>query len=188
MDIKSTFLNGLLDEEIYMEQSEGFVNPDHPDKVCLLKKAIYGLKQASCTWNKQFHGALTELGFVCTRSDAGVYHCKDDGGTAIIILYVDNITILGKSLDNINKIKSTLATRYKMSNLGEIESYLGINIKSDRSMKHLEKDQSHYLMEIISHFRLSDANPVHTPLSAEATEHLIKYDEEASKADIRLYQ
>ena len=79
MDVKSAFLNGLLDEEIYMEQPEGFVNPDHPDKVCLLKKAIYRLKQASHAWNLQFHGVLLKLGFTRTRSDAGVYHREDDG-------------------------------------------------------------------------------------------------------------
>jgi Reverse transcriptase (RNA-dependent DNA polymerase) len=81
MDIKSVFLNGLLNEEIYMEQPEGFVDLDHPEKVCLLKKALYRLKQASHTWNLQFHSVLKDLGFTHTHSDAGVYHCHDDGGT-----------------------------------------------------------------------------------------------------------
>ena len=81
MDVKSAFLNGLLDEEIYMEQPQGFIDPDHPHKVCLLKKAIYGLKQASRAWNLQFHGVLLDLGFAHTRSDAGVYHRQDDGGS-----------------------------------------------------------------------------------------------------------
>ena len=66
MDVKSVFLNGLLDEEIYMEQLKGFVNLDHPNKVCLLLKAIYGLMQASRAWNTQFHGVLLDLGFTCT--------------------------------------------------------------------------------------------------------------------------
>ena len=106
MDVKSAFLNGLLDEEIYMEQPQGFIDPDHPHKVCLLKKAIYGLKQASRAWNLQFHGVLLDLGFTCTRSDAGVYHRQDDGGILIIILYVDDITILGDNLKNVGKLKS----------------------------------------------------------------------------------
>ena len=188
MDVKSAFLNGLLDEEIYMEQPEGFVDPDHPDKVCLLKKAIYGLKQASRQWNQQFHGVLLELGFTRTRSDAGVYHREDDKGTAIIILYVDDITILSDSLKNINQIKSTLSKRYEMTDLGEISSYLGVNITRDRSLKRLEIDQSHYIKEIINRFGLSDANPMPTPLPAGVEVHLEKYDGEASKADIKLYQ
>ena len=188
MDVKSAFLNGLLDEEIYMEQPEGFVDPDHPDKVCLLKKAIYGLKQASRAWNLQFHGVLLELGFTRTRSDAGVYHREDDGGTTIIILYVDDITIISDSLKNINQVKSTLSKRYEMTDLGEIDSYLGVNIKRDRSVKRLEIDQSHYISEIINRFGLLDANPAPTPLPAGADVHLTKYDGEASKADIKLYQ
>jgi hypothetical protein len=73
MDVKSVFLNGSLEEEIFMEQPQGFISLDYPNKVCLLKKAIYGLKQASYTWNLQFHGVLTGLGFTHTLSDAGVY-------------------------------------------------------------------------------------------------------------------
>ena len=68
MDVKSAFLNGLLDEEIYMEQPEGFVVPGQEGKVCLLAKAIYSLKQASCAWNVQVHGVLEELSFTCTYS------------------------------------------------------------------------------------------------------------------------
>jgi len=86
MDVKSAFLNGLLEEEIYMEQPEGFITPGQESKVCLLKKAIYGLKQASCTWNLQFHGVLVELGFTRTYSNAGIYiyRRQDAGGTLII--------------------------------------------------------------------------------------------------------
>ena len=133
MDVKSAFLNRLLDEEIYMEQPQGFVDQDHPDKVCLLKKAIYRLKQASCMWNQQFHGVLLEMGFKHTHSDAGIYHRQDAGGITLIILYVDDITILSDSLKSVNQIKSTLSNRYEMTDLGEISSYLGVNIKHNRS-------------------------------------------------------
>src|SRR6266852_9072531 len=188
MDMKSAFLNELLDEKIYMEQPEGFVDPDHLNKVCLLNKAIYGLKQASRAWNQQFHGVLLDLGFSRTHSDAGVYHRQDDGGTAIIILYVDDITILCDSLVNINKIKSALSNHYEMTDLGEIDSYLGVNIKCDQSERRLKIDQSQYVLEIINHFGLSDANPVCTPLPSDAEDHLKKYDGQASAADIKLYQ
>ena len=141
MDVKSAFLNGVL-EEIYMEQPQGFVNPEHPHKVCLLKKAIYGLKQASRAWNLQFHGVLLGIGFTRTCSDAGVYHRQDDGGTTIIIIYVDNITILSDSIDSISQVKAALTSCYEMTDLGEISSYLGVNIKCDRSKKQIEIDQS----------------------------------------------
>ena len=73
MDVKSVFLNGMLDEEIYMKQPQGFIVAGMENKVCKLKKSIYGLKQASHTWNLQFHGFFLELGFKQTSSDAGVY-------------------------------------------------------------------------------------------------------------------
>ena len=133
MGVKSVFLNGLLDEEIYMEQPQGFIDQDHPDKVCLLKKAIYGLKQASRTWNQQFHGVLLKMGFKRTYSNAGIYHRQDAGGITLIILYVDDITILSDSLKSVTQIKSTLSNCYEITDLGEISSYLGVNIKRNRS-------------------------------------------------------
>src|SRR5712671_3538201 len=90
MDVKSVFLNGVLDEEIYMEQPQGFITPRTETKVCHLKRAIYGLKQASHTWNIQFHGFLTGIGFTGTHANAGVYvdHQQQGDGPLIIILYV----------------------------------------------------------------------------------------------------
>jgi hypothetical protein len=104
MDIKSVFLNGLLDEEIYMEQPKGFAVPGQEHKVCLLKKAIYSLKQASHTWNILFYTVLIGLGFTHMRSDAGVYvyHLQDGEGIVIIILYVNDITLLGDSSKEIS--------------------------------------------------------------------------------------
>jgi hypothetical protein len=188
MDVKSAFLNGLLDEEIYMEQPEGFINQDQSDKVCLLKKALYGLKQASRAWNSQFHGVLIGLGFTRTHSDAGIYHRRDAGGNLIIILYVDDITILGDSRDAVNQIKIKLSSRYEMTDLGEIDSYLGVRITRNRSIKRLEIDQSHYISEIIDRFGMTDANPARTPLPAGAETHLIKHDGDASPAEIKSYQ
>src|SRR6267154_1089202 len=173
---------------LYIEQPQGFIDPDHPHKVCLLQKAIYGLKQASCVWNQQFHSVLQDLHFTRTHSDAGVYHHQDDRGTLIIILYVNDITILGDNLKNVEKIKTTLSNRYEMTNLGEIESYLGVQIKQDRSNKRLEIDQSCYILEIVDRFGLSDAHPARTPLPTGADVFLEKYNEQASTSDIKLYQ
>ena len=92
MDIKLVFLNGLLDEEIYMEQPKGFTVPGQKHKVYLLKKAMYSLKQALCAWNLLFHIVLIGLEFTCMCSDAGVYvyHLLDGEGIVIIILYIDD--------------------------------------------------------------------------------------------------
>jgi len=130
MDVKSAFLNGMLNEEIYMKQPQGFIAAGQENKVCRLKKAIYGLKQASRAWNQQFHGVLIELGFERTYSDAGVYvrHQHTGGGLLIVVLYVDDITIMGSSLEDVKQLKQKLSLCYEMSDFGEIQSYLGMRI------------------------------------------------------------
>src|SRR5712671_6850862 len=149
MDIKLVFLNGVLDEEIYMEQPIGFITPGTETKVCHLKKAIYSLKQASRTWNLQFHGFLTGISYMRTHADAGIYvkHQREGEGLIIIILYIDDITILGSSLVAVDRLKDQIAKHYEVTDLGNIESYLGIRILRDRSKKRLTIDQSGYIKD-----------------------------------------
>ena len=178
MDVKSAFLNGVLDEEIYMEQPQGFITTGAETKVCRLSKAIYGLKQASRQWNLQLHGSLTGLGFKRLCADAGIYvnHQQEGDGPLFVIVYVDDMTILGKSLQAVQRLKSDLSAIYKMTDLREIEPYLGIHIVCYRSFKCLEIDQSGYLHDILEWFGMANANSHNTPLLAGAEEHLIKYD------------
>jgi hypothetical protein len=166
MDVKSAFLNGTLNKEIYMEQPQGFITTGSETQVCCLKKAIYGLKQASCQWNLQLHGVLVGLGFKRTYADTGIYVChqQEGDGPLFVIIYVDDITILGSSLQAVQRFKSDLSTRrYEMSDLGEIESYLGVCIIRNRSAKRLEIDQSGYLSDVLEHFGMADANPITCP-------------------------
>ena len=151
MDVKSAFLNGVLNEEIYMEQPQGFITTGAETKVCRLSKAIYGLKQASCQWNLQLHGSLTGLGFKWLCANAGIYvnHQQEGDGPLFVIVYVDDMTILGKSLQAVQRLKSDLSAIYEMTDLGEIKSYLGICIVRDRSLKCLEIDQSGYLCNVL---------------------------------------
>ena len=190
MDVKSAFLNGVLNEEIYMEQPQGFVAAGQENKVCRLKKAIYGLKQASRTWNQQFHGVLSELGFKRTYSDAGIYvrHQNRGSGLLIVVLYVDDITIMGASLEDVKQLKEKLSLRYEMSDLGEIQSYLGMRISRDRSRKRIEVDQSGYIKSVLDRFGMADANPHPTPLPAGADVHLVKNTTQATQAEIKHYQ
>jgi hypothetical protein len=190
MDVKSAFLHGDLDEEIYMEQPIGFVVAGQEHKVCKLQKALYGLKQASHAWNLQFHGVLNELSFTQTYSDAGVYvyHLQEGGDSVIVILYVDDITILGNSIKKINALKKSLSSRYEMTDLGEIQSYLGVNIIRDRANRTMDIDQKEYVQTIVERFGMRDANPVYTPLPAGCEDHLVKFDGQASSSEIKNYQ
>ena len=190
MDVKSAFLNGNLDKEIYMAQPTGFVIPGWEHQVCHLRKAIYGLKQASCQWNLKFHSVLLDYGFICTVSDSGVYVYRQHGGDPflilILILYVDDITILGSSLAKVSHLKSYLMKSFDMMDLGETCSYLGLHITHDRSNKLLEIDQESYIQDVLQCFGHSDSNPARTPLPSAI--HLIKNENTASPSFRTQYQ
>ena len=113
MDVKTAFLYGELKEEIYMEQPEGFIVKGQEKKVCKLVKSIYGLKQAGRVWYELIADTLRrKLGFERIHSDAGGYVLRRQGGNQteiILILYIDNLLLMGNNLSMINKIK-------KMSN------------------------------------------------------------------------
>src|SRR5258707_9122911 len=159
MDVKSAFLNGILNKEIYMEEPQGFIAAKQENKGCRLKRSVYGLKQASHTWNQQFHGVLTTLGFERTYSDAGIYvhHQHGRNSLLIVVLYVDDITIMGSALEDVKQLKEKLSLHYEMSDLGEIQSYLGMRICRDRSKKRIEVDQSGYIRSILDRFGMADA-------------------------------
>nr|GEW46048.1 retrotransposon protein, putative, Ty1-copia subclass [Tanacetum cinerariifolium] len=94
MDVKTAFLNGYLNEEVYMEQPKGFVNPKDPNWVCKLKYSIYGIKQALRQWNKQFDDAIKKFGFTQNRDEPCVYLKSSGSNITFLILYVDDILIM----------------------------------------------------------------------------------------------
>ena len=91
LDVKTAYLYGELDEEIYMEQPEGYVKKGQGEKVCRLLKSLYGLKQSALQWNKELHKSLLTLGFTRTCSDAGVYYKFEKADIVIVIIYVDDV-------------------------------------------------------------------------------------------------
>ena len=132
MDVKLAHLHGVLDEEIYMEQPEGFIAKGEENKVCRLVRSLYGLKQAGRVWNRTFvHTIKKKLGFKTIHSDAGVYVLNQQKGgntEMILILYVDDLLLLGEDLSKIGDVKCQLGKLYQMKDLGPASSYLGIQI------------------------------------------------------------
>ena len=94
LDVKTAFLYGNLDEELYMEQPEGFVKQGQERKVYPLKKALYGLKQAAVAWNKQANKSLKSLGFERCLSDTGVYTLTKNNSIIVVVLYVDDVLFM----------------------------------------------------------------------------------------------
>ncbi|GJV42668.1 zinc finger, CCHC-type containing protein [Tanacetum coccineum] len=161
MDVKTAFLNGDLDVEIYMKQPEGFVMPGHESKVCKLKKSLYGLKQAPKQWQQKFEYVVLSNGFSLNQADKCVYSKFDASGKGVIIcLYVDDMLIFGTDQDQVNKTKEFLSSNFDMKDLGEAEVILGIRIK--RGNNGISISQSHYIEKILTKFNFANCSPVYT--------------------------
>jgi len=114
MDVKTAFLNGDLDEEVYMEQPDGYVDLTYPDKVCRLLQALYGLKQGPKMWYAKLDDFLKSQGFDNIDPDACLYLLTDDGEIIIVLVYVYDLLLVASSLAAIYKIKDALHQRFEI--------------------------------------------------------------------------
>jgi hypothetical protein len=153
MDVNTTFLNGELDEEIYMKQPYGFVVRGQENKVCRLKKYLYGLKQAPNQWHEKFDRTFMSAGFVVNETDTCVYYRFGGGKEIILCLYVGDIRIFGTSIDVINDVKSFLSQSFDVKDLGDAEVILNIKLITGENVIILK--QSHYVENILKHFGYS---------------------------------
>ena len=167
MDVKTAFLNGELEEEIYMEQPDGFVVKGEERKVCKLLKSLYGLKQAPKQWHEKFDRTLTSAGFVINEADRCVYYRHGGSEDVILCLYVDDILIFGTSINVINEVKSFLSKCFDMKDLGEADVILNIKLNKDESG--ITLSQSHYVEKILSRFGFMDSKPSPTPYDPSVT-------------------
>nr|CAE02929.3 OSJNBa0014K14.1 [Oryza sativa Japonica Group] len=154
MDVKTAFLNGELDEEIYMDQPDGFVVEGQKGKVCKLLKSLYGLKQSPKQWHEKFDKTLTSAGFAVNEADKCVYYRHGGGEGVILCLYVNDILIFGANLEVINEVKSFLSQNFDMKDLGVADVIL--NIKLIRGENGITLLQSHYVEKILNRFGYID--------------------------------
>ena len=118
LDVKTAFLHGDLEESIYMHQPEGYVKKGDENKVCLLKKSLYGLKQSPRQWNKKFNAHMTDSGFARSRYDDCVYIKRRNGvSVAYLLIYVDDILIADPSKEEVQLVKDGLYRSFEMKDL-----------------------------------------------------------------------
>jgi hypothetical protein len=127
MDVKTTFLNGEIEEEVYIEQPEGFVIQNERSHVCRLKKAIYGLKQAPRAWYVKMDGFMMSLGFKKSFVYPNLYYHIDGNECLILVLYVDNL-FLTDSERLIVECKRALTAKFEMKDLGLMHYFLGLEV------------------------------------------------------------
>ncbi|KAH1039743.1 hypothetical protein J1N35_041486 [Gossypium stocksii] len=167
-DIKIVFLNGHLDEEIYMEQLEGYVVLEQERKVYKLVKSLSVLKQALQQWLEKFNNVMMTNGFKINECDKCVYVKTTYIGYIILCLYVDDILIVGSNNEMVKRTKDMLNSSFDMKDIGLAYVILGIQIK--RSSKGLILTQSHYVDKILGKFSKDDFGLARTPI--DTSQHL----------------
>lgn len=162
MDVKSAFLNGYLEEEVYIEQPPGFVIEGYEDKVLRLKKALYGLKQAPRAWNSRLDKYFKENGFTRCIHEYALYVKKEHEDLLFFYVYVDDLIVIGNNQMMFDGFKKAMAQEFEMSDMGLMSYYLGIEVKQMKDG--IVISQEAYTKEVLKKFKMLDCNPVNTPM------------------------
>ena len=162
MDVKTAFLNGDLNEEIYMDQPEGFISLGQEKKVCRLVKSLYGLRQTPKQWHEKFGKVIMSNVFTINECDKCVYVKDTNNGYVIVCLYVDDMLILGINNYIITTTKKMLSSKFNIKDLGVANVILGIKIS--RTSGGLILFQSHYIEKLLNNFDKDESKIARTPV------------------------
>ena len=161
MDVKSTFLNGKLEEEVYIEQPEGFPLIDDKDIVCRLRKELYGLKQAPRTWYERLDKNLIKLRYRKGMVDSNLYQKEIDDGLIILVIFVDDI-IFGGNDEESEKFVEEMKKEFEMSMIGDMKYFLGLQRVQNKEGIFISQTQ--YLKDLLKRFGLETCKPIGTPM------------------------
>ena len=185
MDVTTAFLNGELEEDVYMCQPEGFVAPGREKLVCKLKRSIYGLKQSPRCWNSILDSHLKGMGFVQTSSDPCLY-VNTEGEFFVIAVYVDDIVLAGRDEKRLSQVKEAIGSKFEVKDMGALHYFLGVRIIQDQTNGKNWIGQQAYTEGLLQRFGMENAKPVSTPVDVGTK--LVKAIEETDLVDQRLYQ
>ena len=163
MDIKNAFLQGELEEQVYMVKPPGFQSRVNTSAVCRIKKSLYRLNQASHAWNAKITHRLHQVGFTTSKSDSSLFVQQGLHGTVSILLYLDNLVIAGANLHDIGHIKLQLIALFDMKDLKDLHYFLGIEVIC--TPKGILISQRHYVLIMLFKFGMTDCKSVSTPLN-----------------------
>ncbi|KAJ0555551.1 putative RNA-directed DNA polymerase [Helianthus annuus] len=165
LDVKTAFLHGYLDEDIYMTQPEGFQVKGKENLVCKLKKSLYGLKQAPRQWYLKFDNFMGRIGYKRCDNDHCCYIKKFKGSYIILLLYVDDMLIAGSDMSEIKKLKRQMSEEFEMKDFGAANQILGMSIFRNKDGS-LTLSQEKYIEKVLEKFKLKDAKIRSTPLGS----------------------
>ncbi|KAK8934097.1 hypothetical protein KSP39_PZI014574 [Platanthera zijinensis] len=162
MDAVAAYLNGYLEEDVYIEQPPGYVVKGQEKKVCKLRKALYGLKQGARAWNGRIDTFLQKHGYVkCPYEYALYMKVEKNGDIMILCLYVDDMIFTGSNPAMFEEFKSLMKKEFEMTNLGELSYFLGVEVQQREDGIFIA--QKKYAEEILKKFRMENSKPISTP-------------------------
>ncbi|XP_071728346.1 uncharacterized protein [Rutidosis leptorrhynchoides] len=163
LDVNNAFLYGDLYEEVYMTLPEGYFS-ENDNRVCKLNKSLYGLKQAPRQWNEKLNSALVEHGFKQSTCDYSLYVKSYDNVFIAILVYVDDIVVTGNNLNEIEKFKLFLKSKFQIKDLGRLKYFLGIEILNNE--KGICMNQRKYCLDLLSDYGMLGCKPANTPIES----------------------
>ncbi|GJS12406.1 putative ribonuclease H-like domain-containing protein [Tanacetum coccineum] len=183
MDVKSAFLYGTIEEEVYVTQPPGFKDPDNPDKFYKVVKALYGLHQAPRAWYETLANYLLGNGFKRGKIDQTLFIKKQKGDILLIQVYVDDIIFGSTNKELCTGFEKLMKDKFQMSSMGELTFFLGLQVQQKEDGIFISQDK--YVAEILKKFNYTDVKTASTPVDLEKP--LVK-DGDANDVDVHLYR
>ncbi|GJU23973.1 putative ribonuclease H-like domain-containing protein [Tanacetum coccineum] len=183
MDVKSAFLYGKIDEEVYVSQPPGFVDPKFPKKVYKVVKALYGLHQAPRAWYATLSTFLLKSGYKRGTIDKTLFIKKNKNDIMLVQVYVDDIIFGSTKRSWCDEFEALMKSRFQMSSMGELTFFLGLQVKQKEDGIFISQDK--YVAEILKKFDFASVKTASTPIKTQKP--LVK-DEEVADVDVHLYR
>ncbi|GJU07153.1 uncharacterized mitochondrial protein-like protein [Tanacetum coccineum] len=183
MDVKSAFLYGKIEEEVYVCQPPGFEDPDFPDRVYKVEKALYGLHQAPRAWYETLLTYLLDNGFQRGKIDKTLFIKRHKGDILLVQVYVDDIIFGSTKMELCIAFEKLMHEKFQMSSMGELTFFLGLQVKQKKDGIFISQDK--YVDEILKKFRFTEVKTASTPM--ETQKPLLK-DEDGEEVDVHMYR
>jgi hypothetical protein len=167
MNVKSAFLNGYINEEVYVEQPPSFEDYKKPNHVYKLKKALYGLKQAPRAWYERLRDFLLSKGFIMRKLDTTLFTKKIVKDLFMLQIYVDDIIFGSTSQDYCDEFGKMMTNEFEMSMIGELSYFLGLQIKQLKNGTFVSQDK--YIKDMLKKFCMEDAKGISTPMGTNGS-------------------
>lgn len=178
LDVKSSFLHGELEEEVYVNQPEGFIKRGEEEKVYKLRKTLYELKHAPRAWYSRIEAYFLQQEFEICPSEQTLFTKTRGGNILIVSLYVDDVIFTGNSKAMCDEFKKSMMMEFEMSDLGKMRHFLGVEVKQGQDGIFI--CQRRYAREVLARFRMEESNAVKNPIVPGTK---LQKDENGEKVD-----